>query len=89
MKYLSYKSRDSSVDIVTGYGQDSWISNPGRVTIFLFFTASKTSHPTRARHFLPGVKLPGRYHSLPSTAYVKNGEAIPLFPIYLHSKMLN
>jgi hypothetical protein len=76
-------SRDSSVSIATGY----WLD--GRGKIFLFSTASRAAlRPTQPPiQWVPGVlalkvKRPGREadNSLPSSAEVKNGGAIPPLP---------
>jgi hypothetical protein len=64
------KSRDSSVRIALGYGLDDWgsrVRSPGRLGIFLFTTASRTSlGPSQLPvQWIPGaitlgVKRPGR-----------------------------
>jgi hypothetical protein len=78
-------SWDSSVGIVTGYGLDCRGSVPDRGEIILFSIASRpTFGPTQPPIKWipgapsPGVKRPGREadHSPPSSAKVKNGEAI-------------
>jgi hypothetical protein len=53
--------------------------------------ANPASYPMGMGTFSPGVKRPGREanHSLPSSAEVKNGGAIPPRPICLHGIMLN
>jgi hypothetical protein len=91
-------SPDSSVGIATGYGLDSLGSIPDRNKVFLFSTTSRPAlGPTQSPvqlvpgTFSPGVKRSGREadQSLPSSAEVKNGGAIPSFPICLHGVVLN
>jgi hypothetical protein len=81
------RSRDSSVGIATGYGLDGRGSIIGRGKIFLFSTVTSTAlEPTHPpiqcvpEALSPGVKRPGRDHSPPSSAEVKNGGAMPPFP---------
>jgi hypothetical protein len=83
------KSRDSSVDIETGYGLGDRGSIPGRGKICLYSTAScpalgpkKPPIQGAPRTFTPGVKRPGREfdHSPPCSAKVKNGRAVPPLP---------
>jgi hypothetical protein len=77
-------SRDSSVGIATGYRLDGWGWIPGRGKIFLFSTAGPTQPPIECvpGAISPGVKRQRREadHSPPSSAEVKNGEAMPPLP---------
>jgi hypothetical protein len=84
------ESRDSSVCIATGYGQDGRpsISRKGQ-EIILFSTASRPAlGPTKPSiQRLPGVLSPRvkrqgseADHSPPSSAEVKNGGAMPPLP---------
>jgi hypothetical protein len=72
---------------VTGYGLDGWGLIPGKGKIFLFSTASRpalghTRSPTQwvSEALSSGIKRPGHKadQSLPSSAEVKNDEAIIL-----------
>jgi hypothetical protein len=79
----SLRSRDSSVGIPTSYGMGSPGSIPGMAKVF-----SSPQRPDRPPiQWIPGeislrVKRPGREadHSLPSSAEVGNGGAIPPLP---------
>jgi hypothetical protein len=81
---LKGRSRDSSVDIPTGYGLDGRGSIPGRGKRF-FCTPQG---PDRSYiqwvpgALSPGVRRPGREadHSLPSNAEVKNGRGLHPLP---------
>jgi hypothetical protein len=75
-----------SVGIKTDYGLEGRLSNRGRGKIFLFSTASRSAlgpnqPPVQwvSGAVSPEVKRPGLEadHSPPSSAEVKNGEAIP------------
>jgi hypothetical protein len=63
--------------------------------IFVFSTAFRPalgpSQSPANGAFYPGVKRPGREadHSLPSSAEVKNGDAMPPLPTCLHGLVLN
>jgi hypothetical protein len=87
--FITSRSRDSSVDIETGYGLDGPGSIAGRFKIFIFSTASRpalgATHPpiqwvTGA--ISPRVKRPGREadHSPPSRTKVKNGGGVAPLP---------
>jgi hypothetical protein len=87
-------SRNSSVGIVTDYGLDGWGSIPDCTRYLTLSTpppsaqtgsgAQPVSYPkgTGGGALSLGVKRPGPEvdHSLPSSAKVKNGGAIPPFP---------
>jgi hypothetical protein len=82
-------SGDSSVGIATDDGLDGQDLNPGRNKIFIFSTTSRPAlwHTQSPIQLVPGVissgiKRPWReaYCSPPSSAEVKNGEAIPPLP---------
>jgi hypothetical protein len=79
-------SRDSSVGIVTGYGLDAEVQFPAGAIHFSLFHNVKTdsvvqpaSYPICTGISFPGAKRPGREadYSYPSSAEVKNGEAVP------------
>jgi hypothetical protein len=78
-------SRESSIGIATGYGLGVRGSIPGRGNNFLFSTASRPApRPTKPIKCVPrapslGVERPGCKAdlSLPSSAEVNNGGAIP------------
>jgi hypothetical protein len=81
----SLRSRDSSVGKATCCELEGWCSNPGRVKIFLFSTASSV----HSSSYLMGrgaisleVKRPRHEdnHLPPSNAEVKNGGAILPLP---------
>jgi hypothetical protein len=81
----NYRSRDRTVSIRTCYGLDGRGSIPSRSKIFLFsivfrLALGPTQPPAQWERgdFSPDVKRPGREadHLPPSTAEVKNGEAI-------------
>jgi hypothetical protein len=87
-------SRDNSFGIATGYGLDRRVCK----SLFLLSVASRpTLGPTQSPiqcelpALSPGVKGSGREadHSLPSSAEVKKGGAIPSFPVHLHGVVLN
>jgi hypothetical protein len=95
-KVVSARSRNSKVGIATGYGLDGESSIPGRGNRFF----SSTRRPKRLwsppiqyvpRAVSPEVKRHGREadYSVPSSAEVKNGGAIPPPPIRIHSVVLN
>jgi hypothetical protein len=79
----SYRSRDFSVGIVTGYGLNAGASIPGR-SKGLFSTASRPSlKPAQIPiQWVPGVKRPRLEadQSLASSAEIKNGGRMPPFP---------
>jgi hypothetical protein len=93
--FIIFKSRDSSVGIELGYGQDNrglrFDSRRG-LEIFLFTTASRTAlgHTQPSIQGKPGalslgVKRPGREvdHSPPSGAEVKNAWSYTSTPQYV------
>jgi hypothetical protein len=97
-----WRSRDSSVGIVLGYGLDdrgSRVRFPAGAGILLFTTVSRTAlGPTQPPiQWVPGalslgVKWPGREadHSPPSSAEVKNAWSYTsTLPIRLHGVVLS
>jgi hypothetical protein len=84
------KNRDSSVDMSTGYGTDSWGSNPSRDKR-LFSSPQRSDGLWGPPSFLSngycelfprGMNRPEREtdHLPPSSAEVKNGSVIPPLP---------
>jgi hypothetical protein len=91
-------TRESSVGVATGYGLEGRSSIPGSLRDFFLLHrvqtgsgAHPTFHPMGTRSFFPGVKRQGREanHSPPSNTEVKNGGAVPPFPMHLHGVVLN
>jgi hypothetical protein len=73
------RSRDSSVDIATDYGLEDRVKFPAGAKICLFCIASTPALTSNGYGGLARrLKRPRceAYHSLPSTAKVKNGGAI-------------
>jgi hypothetical protein len=97
----SFRSRDFSVDIATGYGLDGQVSIPGRGN--MFFSPPQRQNLLWGPPGLPyngypglfppggGVKRSGREadHPSPSSAEVRDGGDIPLLPTRLHGVVLN
>jgi hypothetical protein len=88
--YLSLQaleSQDSSVGIETGYGLDDRCSIPGSIPVFnfsLLHSIQTDLGPTQPPiQCVPRVKQPRREadNSIASSAEVKNGGAIPSFPL--------
>jgi hypothetical protein len=87
--YLYYRSRNSSVGIVTGYVLDCLGSFPGGDETFCLFHsvhagsgAHSVSYPMGTGDSFPGDKAAGHEadHSPPSSVEFKNGGAMPPLP---------
>jgi hypothetical protein len=83
IRFCDVPCSDSSVSKKTDYGLDGRGSIPGRVEIIQTgFETNPVSYPVGTGALSQGVKRQGREadHSLPSSAEIKNGGAMPPLP---------
>jgi hypothetical protein len=87
LAYYTPKSRDSSVTIATVYGLDGRGSIPSRG--MRLFSIQPPLQWVPGFISLRVKQLGHEAESASSTAEVKNGGAIPLFPLIIHGVVLN